>query len=63
MKTAPTPEEFYNQLKRIKADTLDEEDDLEFCHVKMDSYILETLESLGYKKGVNLFRTTPKWYA
>ncbi len=62
-KIPPTPEEFYETLKSIKENYLDKQNDLEECHIMMDLYILETLESLGYKKGTNLFRQTPKWFA
>lgn len=61
----PTPEEFKNTMLEIKNKNTfnDNTIDLEECHINMDSYILETLNTLGYGEGVNIFRTTPKWYS
>ena len=59
----PSPDEFENHMQDIKKIFFDKEEDQEVCHMEMDSYILEVLEVLGYKAGVNVFRTTPKWYS
>ena len=59
----PSPKEFATHMTDIKRTFLDKQDDEEACHAEMDSYILEVLEVLGYKDGVKVFRTTPKWYA
>lgn len=59
----PSPEEFETHMREIKHEFIDKEDSLYDCHVEMDAYILEVLETLGYKDGVNVFRITPKWYA
>lgn len=59
----PSPTEFETHMQDIKRTFFDKEDDQEVCHMEMDSYILDVMESLGYKAGVNVFRTTPKWYA
>lgn len=59
----PSPSEFETQMQDIKRTFFDKKEDQEVCHMEMDSYILEVLESLGYRAGVNIFRTTPKWYA
>lgn len=55
----PSPEEFETHMRDIKQTFFDKES----CHMEMDSYILDVMETLGYKAGVNIFRTTPKWYA
>lgn len=57
---APSPEEFYNQMKEYAVIA---EDDEELCHEYMDEYLCKVLSSLGYSRGVNVFRTTPKWYS
>ena len=59
----PSPTEFETHMLDIKKTFIDKEFNLEDCHMEMDSYILEVMESLGYKAGVDVFRTTPKWYA
>lgn len=59
----PSPAEFESRMTDIKRTFFDEQEDLEVCHMEMDSYILEVMDSLGYKAGVNVFRTTSKWYA
>ena len=55
----PSPAEFEAHMQEIKKTFSGKE----ICHIEMDSYILEVMESLGYKDGVYVFRTTPKWYA
>lgn len=60
----PTPSEFADKMKEIKGRFFtDMYEDFHECHVDMDTYILEVLESLGYKDGVAVFRSTPKWYS
>lgn len=59
----PSPEEFETHMRDIKHVFFDKENDQYDSHIEMDSYILEVMETLGYKAGVNVFRTTPKWYA
>lgn len=39
------------------------EDDVEFCHRRMDDLMCQTLERLGFQEGVKIFRGTGKWYA
>lgn len=53
-----TPEEFYKQMLMIA-----ELDDVEKRHDEMDALMASTLESLGYEKGIEIFRNTYKWYA
>lgn len=38
-------------------------DDEEIVHSMMDSIMCETLEKLGFEKGVEIFNEAPKWYA
>lgn len=60
----PTPEEFWEHMNKIRMKWINvNRNDPEEVHIEMDTYILDVLESLGYKDGVDVFRTTPKWYA
>ena len=45
-------------VDRYKADN-----DIEQAHILADKLMCETLESLGYSTGVEVFRELPKWYA
>lgn len=38
-------------------------DDEEIVHSMMDGIMFETLEKLGFAKGVEIFDEAPKWYA
>ena len=38
-------------------------DDEEIVHSMMDGIMCETLEKLGFAKGVEIFDKAPKWYA
>ena len=38
-------------------------DNKEQVHKYMDSLMEDTLVALGYEKGVEIFKRTPKWYA
>ena len=38
-------------------------DDEEIVHSVMDGIMCETLEKLGFAKGVEIFNEAPKWYA
>lgn len=38
-------------------------DDEEIVHSMMDGIMCETLEKLGFAKGVEIFNEAPKWYA
>lgn len=59
-KEPPTPDEFMEHTKEIVEMY---KDDIERCHIELDSYVSEVMESLGYKEGIRIFRTVPKWYA
>ena len=38
-------------------------DDEEIVHSMMDGIMCETLEKLGFAKGVQIFNEAPNWYA
>jgi hypothetical protein len=52
------PKEFYEKMKELSMNN-----DTEMMHMEMDDLLCECLESLGYKKGIEVFRDEPKWYA
>ena len=58
-----TPEEFKNEMMKIRHEKYDIQDDEEVAHICMDQLILYLLISLGYREGVEIFIDTPKWYA
>jgi hypothetical protein len=35
----------------------------EVCHAVMDDLLCDTLRSLGYQDGIDIFDSTEKWYA
>ena len=53
-----TPDVFENKMKEIARGSYTEEK-----HRKADRLLCETLESLGYIKGVEIFRAMDKWYS
>ena len=53
-------ESFAEQMRVIR---YNHQDDEEICHALMDDLMCETLRSLGYEKGIDIFEETPKWYA
>lgn len=53
-------ERFAEQMRVIR---YSHQDDEEICHTLMDDLMCETLRSLGYEKGIDIFEETPKWYA
>lgn len=60
---AMKPDEFEQKMLEIKKKYYEEENDEEVCHAEMDDLICLLLRKLGYGKGVDIFCTTPKWYA
>ena len=54
----PTPEAFKKRIQEMI-----EIEDIEDGHMKLDDYLCDVLESLGFKEGVDILRQTPKWYA
>ena len=56
----PIPEEFYEEMLRIKNKHNDNPEDV---HIFFDKYICEVLKSYGFHKGVEVFEDTEKWYS
>lgn len=52
-----TPEEFATKMR--EAECGDKED----THIAMDGIMCTLLRSLGYGEGIDIFNSTPKWYA
>jgi len=55
-----TPEKFEDLIRNIAIDNYDDPEEL---HIKMDDLMCDTLRALGYGKGVKIFEDTPKWYS
>ena len=55
-----TPEDF-----ELKMQTLLTQygDSIEELHIQMDNLMCEVLKSLGYEKGVEIFKRTELWYS
>jgi len=62
-KDPPTPYEFEQKIGSIMQLYWIDRRDIETCHVELDEYICQVMESLGYSDGIRLFRKIPKWYA
>lgn len=54
-----TPEEFSKKMKEIQEQKGHDE---EMAHAMADDLMLETLISLGYQEGVEIFDNMNKWY-
>ena len=55
-----SPDDFHKCMQEI-VDTAP--DDIEITHMMMDALMCDVLKSLGYEKGVAVFRGTYKWYS
>lgn len=55
-----TPEKFRDIMIDIKNDG---NFDRELSHIEMDELMCKVLIELGYEEGVEIFRSTDKWYA
>ena len=55
----PSPREFEDRMKELASH---QSDDREFMHHDMDDLMCDILEAIGYGRGVEIFRQTPKWY-
>lgn len=55
---AMTPQEFRDKM----SDALDNWD-TETAHANADDLMCRVLRELGYGEGVDIFESTPKWYA
>lgn len=58
MTTPITPDEFRDRMVQAAVPG-----DPEVSHARMDDLMCETLRSLGYGSGVNVFEDSYKWYA
>ena len=60
-----SPEEFEAKIWRIIEESKKEGNlcDIEARHIVLDDLLCETLASLGYEKGIELFNNVSKWYA
>ena len=54
-----TPKEFYEQMQRIRANEDLSNDDK---HERMDALMCKLLADMGYTDGIEVFRSTEKWY-
>ena len=54
-----TPKEFAEEMRRLNESDLDEMR----VHEEMDDLMCKLLTKLGYRKGVEIFNKTSKWYA
>lgn len=57
-----SPEEFARTMLAVKSEQYDENNDIENCHIVMDSVMMHLLRSLGYGAGVDIFEGTSKGY-
>ena len=57
-----SPEEFTQMMLEIKSEYYDKYNDLETCHILMDSLMQHVLKSLGYGDGAKIFEGTSKYY-
>jgi hypothetical protein len=57
-----TPDEFEKRMSAIYQECYVEDLDPEMAHYKVDMLINEVLVGLGYGKGLDIFKTSPKWY-
>ena len=57
-----SPEEFARTMLAVKSEQYDENNDIENCHIVMDSIMMYLLRSLGYDAGVDIFAGTGKGY-
>jgi hypothetical protein len=55
-----TPEEFYNEIKKVK---IEYKDDDEAFHIYADGTMEKCLATLGYGKGIKYLKKQTRWYA
>lgn len=54
-----TPKQFENKMKKVFTPNYDKED----AHIAADSLMCELLRTLGYDAGVEVFKTSFKYYS
>lgn len=59
-KNSITPESFELRMQSIAEDYIERNKEI---HAYMNDLMEETLISLGYEKGVEIFRNQDRWYA
>ena len=57
--TIISKDEFYLEMSKVKDDM---EDDPEMQHYKADKVLIDALISLGYEKGVNVYKKIKRVY-
>lgn len=58
------PESFAKAMENIiKINTCNGNYDKEFGHMEMDNLLCSLLCQLGYRKAVDIYKNTPKWYS
>ena len=58
-----TPEEFKNEMQKIRNRLGEKYIDEEIIHAEGDDLMCKLLRELGYGEGVDVFEDMPKWYA
>ena len=58
-----TPEEFKNEMQKIRNRLGKKYIDEEIIHAEGDDLMCKLLRELGYGEGVDVFEDMPKWYA
>jgi hypothetical protein len=61
--TSMTPEEFAANMREACQYHYVENNDQEDVHITMDGIMCNLLRDLGYGEGIDIFESTPKWYA
>ena len=62
--TAPmSPEDFATKMREAYEIHWLKEGDEEVVHIVMDGIMCNLLRMLGYGEGVDIFNSTPMWYA
>ena len=55
-----TPKEFEEIMRNCVIDNCNDPED---CHIKMDNLMCDLLKALGYEDGVKIFENIPKGYS
>lgn len=57
-----SPEKFARRMLEIKSEFYDTHNDIENCHILMNSLMMHLLRCLGYGDGIDIFTGTSKGY-
>ena len=55
----PSRDGFYREIIRITTELKDNKEEM---HLELDQYLCETLEALGFSKGIRVYRSVEKNY-